>query len=73
MISGLIHKLSGTDQLNDFRFTMKTMAYCLRSDHRIPQDRRYFMRRVTNDICEGSPTLRDVSRWYYNAIELVKN
>lgn len=71
-ISGNIHKLSGTDDLNDFRFACKSLASCLRSDRRIPQDKRYFMRRVTEEVCDGSPTLRDVTKWLPRAQALMR-
>jgi hypothetical protein len=72
MISGTIHRLSGTDELGDFRTSMKILAGILRSDKRIPRDRRYFMRRVTEQVCLGNPRLSDLIRWYDKAIQLVR-
>ncbi len=72
MISGNIHKLSGTDELSDFRTSMKILAGIIRSDSRIPQDRRYFMRKVTDQVCDGNPTLVNLYRWYLEATRMVR-
>jgi hypothetical protein len=72
MISGTIHRLSGTDELGDFRTSMKILAGILRSDKRIPRDRRYFMRRVTEQVADGNPRLKDVIRWHDQAVRMVR-
>jgi len=66
-----IHKLSGTDELADFRTSMKILAQIIRNRPEVKLlDRRHTLRRVTEKVCEGNPTVRELEKWYPKAVAL---
>ena len=74
MFSGIIHPLSGTDELNDARFAIKVMASRVSLVPVKPgQFGRFPFKRITTEIRDGNPKLHDLMRWYPRAAELMRN
>jgi hypothetical protein len=66
-----IHKLSGTYQLDDFRFITKTMASKL-SLKRGLYGGRVPMRKINDSIMDGKVTAYDLQRWYPHAVRILR-
>lgn len=74
-----IHKLSGTDELNDLRFTVKKMANLIDQHHvrsrQLPSPPpwgRFPFKKVNTEIIDGNPTLHELNRWYRYAPNLLR-
>ena len=64
-----IHKLSGTNTLDDTRFACKSMANKI-STMRFSRGKfgRFPMRQITEKVRQGNVTLHELDRWYVRAI-----
>lgn len=72
MISGVIHRLSGTNGLSDLRTTCKILAN-IHSVKRLPAPPpwgRFPFKAVNEKVRSGNPTLKELTVWYYWATKL---
>ena len=75
MISGKIHRLSGTDEINDMRSSCKFMANVI-SVKKLPSPPpwgRFPFKKVNYQVRMGDPTLYDLIKWYKWALLLTRH
>lgn len=65
-----IHHLTQTNGLDDFRFIAKKMASLLTMKSRLSWG-NFPMRRVTNEVLEGTVKLSDLQDWYPKAVSIL--
>lgn len=68
----VIHSMSGTNTLDDLRFTCKKMASILLMRSNINYG-SYPMRRMTEKVCDGDILLFELQEWYPKAVRLLNS
>jgi hypothetical protein len=66
-----ICKYRGLDELAELRFECKKLASILSMKPRITH-KKVAMRRITNEVRDGNPRLRDLEQWYPIAKQLIE-
>ncbi len=66
--------MSGTDELNDFRTSTKILANVIYNTEEVKlKNRRFLIRRITEKVLFGNPTLLELMRWYPRATIILRN